>query len=461
MKKGTRRVGRFQLSAKGRKGRKDAFRRSDKLINVWPSSSGAGRKLTDKQKAKAGLIKKAQGAANPLHNMRWTQYGLPALAGLALGGLTGGSRLGLLGALLGAGAGHYLFTPQRQVQLYKSLQDLLGTGAGTGVGSSAEPSAPAPTFVSPAAVDASIDRAAQEYINAGYDPEDAYREAANQTFQNMAVHDMGARIDGQPYTPGLAAKRGIKRIPNIDQLRKEIDIRSMQTGHNPYEGILYGTPLWAVSSAYNLARGQPGLDLAFAAPHATRAAKAVRAGQGLSSLKSLATPAYLKSLPGTMLNVQSVMDLVNIAGMAANAPKVDPNAPGFHWSNRADQMMRYGGEVFGRAHLRDVYGPNSQLSAPGKVWRSISSYAGAPIAAAVAQGDAARATNLAKRRAAARGLYQRSPQTGEYLQGDRAAKYQRSLINRASLGSKPIEWIRNPIGAQYNALRNAWNWWTR
>ena len=473
-------VGRFQISAKGSKGRKDALRRTGgRLTNVRPSSSGAGRKLTAKQKERIGMNKEA---IDP----RWIQYGLPALLGGALGGMSGGGGAGILGALMGAGAGAY-FTPERQAQLQKYVMSLFGGGADNGVGSSAKPPVLSPSSIAqqPQAqptqvwtkqkIDDAVSRTAQGYIQSGsMAPEEAYRTASNEVFKEISQYGEGAE---QRYTSGQAFKaQGANMTPEALAQARRTWVNRTAGGGGPQStlDVLGDMATWTgPGMAYEglkgvgaLARGnyaEAALPLLMGAGGAratagmVNAARAVRAGgQGLRGLAGAGVKG-LKGAPGSLMLWKSLFDVGDIGLRALSAP-VDPNLS--TWG-KIKAKTRMGGSSFGRGVLNDLYDPKSQVSTLGRIWQGGTSMAAAPIAAAVAHGDALRASGALQKNLANMGMFTKDPRTGRHLKSDDTSRMLRRKLRKVQLGTDPMTMLRSPFSAAGTVLGNAFNWWTR
>lgn len=509
MKKPVKRVGRFQLSAKDRKSIAEAFKRTDeKLINVRPAISGSGMKRTKKQRIRDGFEKEAQGLQI---DPRLIQYGLPALLGATLGGVTGGGRAGLLGALLGAGAGHYAFNPQQQAQAKQYITNLLGGGASTGAGSSAEPLVSSPTSTVPAggvvpkeAINEVLDSRAKQYIMQGVDVDAAYKAAADEISRSIEQANLFAGDVKNQYTPDQMLDATLKTLKRTDRTKlmdlwQQAQLGGMKEGYDPTAGLVAGTPAWALmgllSGTQKLGKGNilgggvdlglsgsTGLDLAKRTRDA-RAASLVAGGRGMGTLRALLgsqAPAptrflmqkipglsklvgsgwygpkmisgtgpstFARTLPGEIMKWQTVIDLGRILGTAASAP-VDPNLP---WYSRLGERVRRGGEIFGRANLADIYGPKSQHGTIGKLWKTFGSMATAPISATVAKGDKDRAVGALRKNMAAQGLFTKNPLTGTYEQDDYQSERLRQKLRR----------LENQSAFDISRGAPMWSWWRR
>ncbi len=474
-------VGRFQVSAKGYKGRKDALRRTGgRLTNVRPSSSGAGRKLTAKQKERIGINKES--AIDP----RWMQYGLPALLGGALGSMGGGGGMGIMGALLGAGAGTY-FTPERRAQLQQYVMNLMGGGADNGVGSSAKPPVSSPSSIGQPAqalpakmwteqkVDEGVNVLAQSYIrDYNLTPEVAYRSASNKVFEMVMNRGEGVvnrdtsgkafkrqAANMTPEALAQARRTWVNRTAGGGGPQGTMDVLGeMATWTAPgmaYEGMKGIGELVKgnyAGSALPLLMGAGGARTTLGMVNAARALRA--SGQGLRGFLGAGAKG-MKSAPGSLMLWKSLFDVGDIGLRALNAP-VDPNLS--TWG-KIKAKTRMGGESFGRGVLNSLYDPKSQVSTLGRIWQGGTSMAAAPVAAAVAHGDALRASDALQKNLANMGMFTKDPRTGRHLKSDDTSRMLRRKLRKVQLGTDPMTMLRSPFSAAGTVLGNAFNWWTR
>jgi hypothetical protein len=187
-------------------------RMNGKQNNTRPSSSGAGRKLTDAQKERLGLEKQAG-----LPPEVW-RYIIPALLGLVGGGAFGGARGGILGALLGLAGGHFLMTPERQ----QALEGFLGLG-GDGSGSSAAATSPSPSTTQPG------QQPLPENIKLTGDPK---RDAA---MKQLADRNQNALIDRAVEQYPELQTNSSALVPSADNLFNPVTL-ARQGGNMVYGG---------------------------------------------------------------------------------------------------------------------------------------------------------------------------------------------------------------------------------
>ena len=462
MKKTKKRVGRFQLSAKGGKDTAEAFKRVDgKLINVRPSSSGAGRKLTRKQRIRAGLEKEA--AVDP----RWMRYGLPALAGAALGGLSGG-RGATLGAALGAGAGHYALTPENQAKIRQQITSLLGGTVEPGAGSSAEPSTvpTQPMFKVPKAwINSQVSALARSLVGQGMDVSSAYKMAVDHV--SKGAHDL--RITGAdgPHAAGAMLKDTLGKLSDQDQ----INLLAGQIDTNPFWGTKAGTSLWMIDALRKgLGPGMQDVGLyGFALPKLMGGKTPIGTVGAIKSLADL--KGVVSGLPGAAALWSAVGDIGSVIGTGLQA-NIDPNLSvfegGWHSPSRwrlgnipanVAKRLQLGGSAFGRKILNDMYGGGDMSSFGKTTSGTLAGLARVPIAAAVAHGDAQRAWDAAEKSLTARGYLDKDHRTGAWADNSRNANLLRRRLQKGRLGSDPMTMLSNPLGAAGQVLGNAGKWW--
>lgn len=479
-----KRVGRFQLAAKPR-GMADVWRRLDGAqTNLRPSSSGSGRKLTQKQRATAGFDKSAE--LDP----RYLQYGLPALLGLLLGGRSNG----ILGALLGAGAGHFLMTPENQSKIRDYFQNLWGGGANVGSGSSAEPAAPPPLSTATrsdvantakAVGDAQLAQAPElvgTLLAGGANPEAAYRNAGAQTQQFLNENGVA--------TPGTGAVGNDAYQMAQKDPRGYIEARTnaLAGRQDPNFGLGFTTPGFLAdlgTQGYEVASGQRPADMGDAMTAAIYGVPRLgmiprlpgMAAEGLATLPQLLGSGLGAGARGMAAGMVPWTMLGNAMGTAGDVISSGMHAPikeNLPFWERMGQRASAGVRAGGGAFVESLYGNTRPIAKPG-VMGAIGSVLGTTgqVLNPVGQAFGARAAHdiamdaqdMAKRRVALSGANTGTDATSKALR-QRVSNTDAALGQEGWWAGNPLTRVAGGFGTPdprnwYQAGKNVARWWGR